>query len=99
MNSLDDRTVVALPREKDGLQVTSDTSAVLIETAAARPRTRLKQRPRLDLWPGLATPGGIRRPEFTLDALRLNGDGYRTWVDVLRPLVTVVADGTGAAGG
>ncbi len=41
----------------------------------------------LDLWPALATPTGVLRAEFTRDALHLNGDGYRAWVDVIRPLV------------
>jgi lysophospholipase L1-like esterase len=42
----------------------------------------------LDLWPALATPRRALRPEFTLDGLHLNGDGYRAWTDVLRPHLT-----------
>jgi lysophospholipase L1-like esterase len=41
----------------------------------------------LDLWPALATPEGTLRPELTADKLHLNGEGYRAWVDVLRPII------------
>ncbi|HWS52055.1 MAG TPA: GDSL-type esterase/lipase family protein [Microbacterium sp.] len=39
----------------------------------------------LDLWPAFSDGRGALRSEFTLDGLHLNGDGYRTWVDLLRP--------------
>jgi lysophospholipase L1-like esterase len=39
----------------------------------------------LDLWPALATPEGALRADLTQDNVHLNGDGYRAWVDVLRP--------------
>lgn len=41
----------------------------------------------LDLWPALADERGALRAEFTRDALHLTGEGYRAWVDVLRPHV------------
>lgn len=39
----------------------------------------------LDLWPALATSAGTLKPEYSLDALHLNGEGYRAWLEVLRP--------------
>lgn len=59
----------------------------------AAPRERAEY---LDLWPALATPRGVLRSEFTRDALHLNGDGYRAWVAVLRPLVAAMAGSTDA---
>jgi len=41
----------------------------------------------LDLWPALADSSGCLRREYTLDNLHLNGAGYRSWVEQLRPLV------------
>ena len=41
----------------------------------------------LDLWPALATSEGALRPEYTVDALHLNGPGYRAWVAELQPVV------------
>ena len=41
----------------------------------------------LDLWPALATPEGALRADLTQDNVHLNGDGYRAWVDVLRPII------------
>jgi lysophospholipase L1-like esterase len=41
----------------------------------------------VDLWPALATPEGALRPELTQDNVHLNGDGYRAWVHVLRPII------------
>lgn len=41
----------------------------------------------VDLWRALATPEGILRPEFSLDKLHLNADGYRSWVERIRPHV------------
>jgi lysophospholipase L1-like esterase len=41
----------------------------------------------LDLWPDLADGAGALRAEFTLDALHLNGFGYRAWTNRLRPLI------------
>jgi lysophospholipase L1-like esterase len=41
----------------------------------------------LDLWPALATPEGTLRAEFTKDNVHLTGDGYRAWVNVLRPII------------
>ncbi len=37
----------------------------------------------LDLWPVLGTPDGLLLKELSLDALHLNGEGYRRWVEVL----------------
>jgi lysophospholipase L1-like esterase len=48
----------------------------------------------LDLWPALATEDGSLNPDFTIDNLHLNGDGYKAWVDVLRPYVFGVLDRT-----
>ena len=39
----------------------------------------------IDIWSALAAADGSLRPEFTFDGNHLNGLGYRTWVDVLRP--------------
>ena len=41
----------------------------------------------IDAWSALSAPDGSVRPEFTFDGHHLNGLGYRTWVDVLRPHV------------
>ncbi|WP_189016576.1 GDSL-type esterase/lipase family protein [Paenarthrobacter histidinolovorans] len=49
---------------------------------AATPSTRF-----IDLWPVLATSEGTLNPHFSEDNLHLNGDGYRAWVDLIRPLV------------
>jgi lysophospholipase L1-like esterase len=48
----------------------------------------------LDLWPALADEQGLLRSEFTEDGLHLGGAGYAAWVDVLRPHVTKVLDGS-----
>jgi lysophospholipase L1-like esterase len=37
----------------------------------------------LDLWPALGTSDGLLMKELSLDALHLNGEGYRRWVQVL----------------
>ncbi len=39
----------------------------------------------VDVWSGLAAADGSVRPEFTVDGHHLNGLGYRTWVETLRP--------------
>jgi lysophospholipase L1-like esterase len=39
----------------------------------------------IDAWSALSALDGSVRPEFTFDGHHLNGLGYRTWVDVLRP--------------
>lgn len=41
----------------------------------------------LDLWPAFATDEGGLIAEYTYDELHLTGEGYRAWVDVLRPLL------------
>ncbi len=41
----------------------------------------------VDLWPALATSEGTLRAEFTKDNVHLTGEGYRAWVDVLRPII------------
>ncbi len=41
----------------------------------------------IDVWSVLSATDGSVRPEFTFDGHHLNGLGYRTWVDVLRPHV------------
>ena len=41
----------------------------------------------IDAWSALSATDGSVRPEFTFDGHHLNGLGYRTWVDVLRPYV------------
>ena len=41
----------------------------------------------IDVWSALSATDGSVRPEFTFDGHHLNGLGYRTWVDVLRPHV------------
>lgn len=43
----------------------------------------------LDLWPSLAGNRGELRREFTRDGLHLTGVGYRTWVETLRPVLTL----------
>ena len=42
----------------------------------------------LDLWPALADADGDLRREYSIDRLHLNGEGYRAWTDVLRPVLT-----------
>jgi len=41
----------------------------------------------IDVFSSLSATDGSLRPEFTVDGHHLNGLGYRTWVDVLRPHV------------
>lgn len=41
----------------------------------------------LDLWPQFSDHDGGLREEFTRDGVHLNSAGYRTWIDVLRPIV------------
>ena len=41
----------------------------------------------IDVWSALSATDGSLRSEFTFDGNHLNGLGYRTWVDVLRPHV------------
>ena len=41
----------------------------------------------IDLWGVLATADGSLRTELTFDGRHLNGLGYRTWVEVLRPYI------------
>jgi lysophospholipase L1-like esterase len=52
----------------------------------------------VDLWPALATAEGSLRPEFTGDNVHLNGEGYRAWVDVLRPIIDHVTAPTTSIG-
>lgn len=39
----------------------------------------------IDLWPVLATPAGVIRPELTTDGLHLSVAGYKAWTGILRP--------------
>ncbi len=41
----------------------------------------------VDVWSALSVSDGSLRPELTFDGHHLNGLGYRTWVDILRPHV------------
>ncbi len=41
----------------------------------------------IDLWQVLATDAGTLNPGFSKDNLHLNGEGYRAWVNLIRPLV------------
>ena len=41
----------------------------------------------IDLWGVLAAADGSLQTELTFDGRHLNGLGYRTWVDVLRPYI------------
>ena len=41
----------------------------------------------IDVWSALSATDGSVRPQFTFDGHHLNGLGYRTWVDLLRPHV------------
>ena len=41
----------------------------------------------LDLWPALADADGDLRREYSIDRLHLNGEGYRAWTEVLRPVL------------
>ena len=41
----------------------------------------------VDVWSAVAATDGSVRPDFTFDGHHLNGLGYRTWVEVLRPHV------------
>jgi lysophospholipase L1-like esterase len=51
----------------------------------------------LDLWPALATPEGTLRPDFSLDRLHLNGEGYRAWVGLIRPFLLDAVQGQGSS--
>lgn len=43
----------------------------------------------VDLWPVLAdSASGKLKKEYTNDGLHLTGEGYKTWVEAIRPLVT-----------
>lgn len=44
----------------------------------------------VDLVPALAASDGALRPDLTLDGIHLNGEGYREWVAILRPLVAEI---------
>jgi lysophospholipase L1-like esterase len=46
----------------------------------------------IDTWAVLAAPNGAIRPELSSDGLHLSSDGYRAWVDVLRPHLARFAD-------
>ena len=46
----------------------------------------------IDLWPALAAPDRTLATKFTQDGTHLNGEGYRAWVEVLRPHLASVAD-------
>jgi lysophospholipase L1-like esterase len=39
----------------------------------------------VDVWSALAAPDGTLRKDLTSDGIHLNGNGYRIWVDLLRP--------------
>jgi len=39
----------------------------------------------IDLWPALVGPDRALRKDLTGDGVHLNGAGYRTWIDILRP--------------
>jgi lysophospholipase L1-like esterase len=39
----------------------------------------------VDVWSALAAPDGTLRKDVTSDGIHLNGNGYRIWVDLLRP--------------
>ena len=39
----------------------------------------------LDLWPSLVGPDRALRKDVSRDGTHLNGNGYRIWVDILRP--------------
>ena len=39
----------------------------------------------VDIWSLLAAPDQTLRKDLTSDGIHLNGNGYRVWVDVLRP--------------
>jgi lysophospholipase L1-like esterase len=42
----------------------------------------------VDVWPSLADERGEIRPEFSNDRLHLTGEGYRVWVEALRPHIS-----------
>ena len=42
----------------------------------------------LDLWSVFAEEDGELRAEFTTDRLHLNDDGYRAWIEQLRPVLS-----------
>jgi lysophospholipase L1-like esterase len=52
----------------------------------------------VDLWPALATPAGAMHPDLTEDNVHLNGEGYRVWVDQLRPIISNLAKPTPSIG-
>ncbi|THG30023.1 GDSL-type esterase/lipase family protein [Naasia lichenicola] len=68
-----------------------------LDSINGRLQTLVTERPDhiryLDLWPALSTADGALRNEFTRDHLHLNGEGYRAWTDVLRPIVDRITSG------
>ena len=52
----------------------------------------------VDLWPALATPAGAMHPDLTEDNVHLNGEGYRVWVDLLRPIISDLTKPTPSIG-
>lgn len=73
----------------------------------ADPITRLNRRYReladdfgatyIDTWDALVDSDGSIRPDCSLDSLHLTGEGYRRWVELLRPHVASAMETTVAA--
>ena len=74
-------------RFRDDIRLLNNAYRALVEAAAAHVQY-------LDLWPALADEQGLLRSAFTEDGLHLGGAGYAAWVDVLRPHVLKVLNGS-----
>jgi lysophospholipase L1-like esterase len=74
-------------RFRDDIRLLNDAYRALVDAAPAHVQY-------LDLWPALADEQGLLRSAFTEDGLHLGGAGYAAWVDVLRPHVQKVLNGS-----
>ena len=74
-------------RFRDDIRLLNAAYRALVDAAPAHVQY-------LDLWPALADEEGLLRSAFTEDGLHLGGAGYAAWVDVLRPYVTKVLNGS-----
>jgi lysophospholipase L1-like esterase len=73
-----------MPRHRSYAQRVQELNAHYRQIAADNGATFL------DLWPSMAGPKNGMKPEFTRDELHLNGPGYRSWVDLLRPAIAEI---------
>ena len=68
-----------MPRERNFASRIKDANRHLWQFAPGAGATWL------DLWPVFAEPNGQLKPEFTVDGVHLNAEGYDAWLELLRP--------------